>query len=232
MSLKKKHNSRDHGEDTAKKEAAQAAAEAVESTAGDDTAKAADAETTDAAKAETEAEQEEAETADTVQAEDDAQATEALAAESDELAKLQDDLAQLSDKHMRLMAEYDNFRRRSRQEKDELYANSVSDVVSAWLPVIDNLERALNAGKTVEEDVENTVLQGVEMVYRQALEVLDKQGVSEIEALGKTFDPNLHNAVLHVDDDQYGEQEIIEVLEKGYIRDGKVLRYSIVRVAN
>ncbi|MGI6545228.1 MAG: nucleotide exchange factor GrpE [Fastidiosipilaceae bacterium] len=150
-----------------------------------------------------------------------------------ETEQLRMELCQLSDKHMRLMAEYDNFRRRTRQEKEALYADSVIDVVTDWLPVIDNLERALAAAGQVEEnDVIAQFRQGVEMVLKQACDTLNKEGVKKIEALGQTFDPNLHSAVLHIDDEAYGEQEIVEELETGYIRGDRVIRHSIVKVAN
>ncbi|MGI6077104.1 MAG: nucleotide exchange factor GrpE [Fastidiosipilaceae bacterium] len=152
---------------------------------------------------------------------------------ANEVAELKKSLAELSDKHMRLMAEYDNFRRRSKQEKLDLYDTSLSDVVCDWLPVIDNLERAISAADQVSgEDKASQVQEGIELIYRQALQVLEKQGVKEIEALGATFDPNIHEAVMHVEDDQYDTQEIVEVFQKGYKREDKVLRYSIVKVAN
>jgi molecular chaperone GrpE len=160
--------------------------------------------------------------------------TEASAAtETAEMDRLKEEIRQISDKHMRLMAEYDNYRRRTAQEKDALYSDSIADVVTQWLPVIDNLQRALAAAAQVEEDdLIAQFKQGVEMVLKQALDVMSKQGVEPIEALGKTFDPNLHSAVLHVDDDQYGEQEVVEELEVGYKRGDRVLRHSIVKVAN
>lgn len=133
---------------------------------------------------------------------------------------------ELNDKYLRLLAEYDNFRRRSKQEKESLYAQSIQDVVASFLPVIDNLERAL----PLILDEENK--KGIDMVLRQANEALTKFEVEEIEALGKTFDPNLHSAILHIEDDTYGEQEIVEVFEKGYKRGSNVLRHSIVKVAN
>ena len=152
---------------------------------------------------------------------------------ANEVAELKKSLAELSDKHMRLMAEYDNFRRRSKQEKLDLYDTSLSDVVCDWLPVIDNLERAISAADQVSgEDKASQVQEGIELIYRQALQVLEKQGVKEIEALGATFDPNIHEAVMHVEDDQYDTQEIVEVFQMGYKREDKVLRYSIVKVAN
>lgn len=162
----------------------------------------------------------------------DGNAADAAADAAETAGRLQDELRELGDRHMRLMAEYDNFRRRARQEKDQLYDVTVGDVAADWLPVIDNLERALSAREQSASEADDQILQGIDMVYRQALQVLEKYGVQPIEALGQTFDPNLHAAVLHIDDSAYGDGEIVEVFEKGYIRDGRVLRHSVVKVAN
>lgn len=175
--------------------------------------------------------------ADAAEANTDAAATNADAVEANTdaaatAARLQSELHELGDRHMRLMAEYDNFRRRARQEKDQLYDVTVGDVAADWLPVIDNLERAMAAREQSASEADDQILQGIDMIYRQALQVLEKYGVQPIEALGQTFDPNLHAAVLHIDDSAYGDGEIVEVFEKGYIREGRVLRHSVVKVAN
>ena len=143
-------------------------------------------------------------------------------------------LAEANDRYKRLAAEYENFRRRSQEEKDRLYEQSVSDVVTAWLPVVDNIERALAASEELVESGEKaeSVRAGVELIYRQVKEVLSKQGVEEIAALGETFDPTVHAAVLHEESADYGHQEITEVFEKGWRRGEKVLRHSVVKVAN
>ena len=134
------------------------------------------------------------------------------------------ELAEQKDTHLRLAAEYDNFRRRSKAEREGVYAEACSDVVSEFLPVFDNIERA--AAYATDE---NTAA-GIQMMAKAFAETLEKLGVTEIEC--KTFDPNLHNAVMHVDDEQYDEGEIIEVFQKGFKRGDKVIRYAMVKTAN
>lgn len=146
-----------------------------------------------------------------------------------ELQTLQAQLTEEQDKYMRLYAEYDNFRRRSAKEREGIYADAYSDALSQILPIIDNLERAAQYSA---EDPESPMAKGIELTIKSCVEALNKMGVYEIEALGKTFDPNFHNAVMHVDDDAYGESEIVEVFMKGYIKGEKVLRFSMVKVAN
>ena len=136
---------------------------------------------------------------------------------------------ELYDKHLRLMAEYDNFKKRTQKEKEELFDYATADTIEKLLPVIDNLERALNSVKGEEK---NTFSEGVEMVYRQILEIFEKLHVSEIEAVGKEFDPNLHNAVMHVEDENAEANIIVEEFMKGYKHKEKVIRYSMVKVAN
>lgn len=135
----------------------------------------------------------------------------------------------LYDKYLRLMAEYDNFKKRTQKEKEELFTFATADTIEKLLPVIDNLERAI---ESIKEEEKNTFSDGVEMVYRQLLEIFEKLGVSEIEALGKEFDPNLHNAVMHVEDDEASANTITEQFMKGYKYKDKVIRYSMVKVAN
>lgn len=134
------------------------------------------------------------------------------------------DFAALNDKYLRLAAEYDNFRKRTAKERDDLYNDAYGEALTALFPVIDNLERA--AQYTDGE----SVAKGVAMVLKSIQETLAKLDVTEVET--KTFDPNLHNAVLHVEDAAYGEGEIVEVLQKGYRRGDRVLRYAMVKVAN
>ena len=134
------------------------------------------------------------------------------------------ELAEQKDTHLRLAAEYDNFRRRSKAEREGVYAEACSDVVSEFLPVFDNIERA--AAYATDE---NTAA-GIQMMAKAFAETLEKLGVTEIEC--KTFDPDFHNAVMHVDDEQYGEGEIIEVFQKGFKRGDKVIRYAMVKTAN
>lgn len=137
------------------------------------------------------------------------------------------ELAALNDKFLRICAEYDNFRRRSAKEKSELYADIKSDTVKAFLPVYDNLERAL---KTETKD--EAYAKGVELIMAQFTKTLKQLGVTPIDDIGKKFDPNLHNAVMHVDDEEKGENEIVEVFQKGFKLDEKVIRFSMVKVAN
>lgn len=134
---------------------------------------------------------------------------------------------ELYDKHLRLMAEFDNFKKRTQKEKEELGAFATADTIEKLLPVIDNLERAISS---IEE--KSTFSDGVEMVYKQLIEILEKIGVDEIESVGKEFDPNLHNAVMHVEDEEAGLNIIVEEFMKGYKFKEKVIRYSMVKVAN
>ncbi len=144
-----------------------------------------------------------------------------------ELEKKQAELDEANDKYMRMIAEYDNFRRRSAKEKETIYADAYADALGELFPVIDNLERAASY-----KDAEN-VSKGVEMTLKAFCDTLEKLGVVAIDMPeDKLFDPNLHNAVMHVEDDAYGEGEIVEVLQKGYMRGDKVLRYAMVKVAN
>lgn len=131
---------------------------------------------------------------------------------------------ELNDKYLRLMAEYDNFRKRSLKERDGIYAEAYSDAVKQLLPVIDNIERSV-AFATDDE-----TRKGLNMIVTQMMEALGKMGVTVIET--KEFDPNVHNAVMHVDDESFGEGEIIEVFQKGYMYKDKVIRYAMVKVAN
>ena len=143
-----------------------------------------------------------------------------------ELAEANKKADEINEKYMRMLAEYDNFRKRSAKERECVYADAYTDAVTAILPVLDNLERA--EGCTDAEGLSK----GLELTLKGFREVLEKMGIKEIEAMGKTFDPNLHNAVFHVDDDSFGESEIVEVLMKGYTKGDKVIRYSMVKVAN
>ena len=145
-------------------------------------------------------------------------------------AKLESQKAEIDDKEdrlKRLMAEFDNFKKRSAKEREGLYNSLVSDIAISLLPVIDNLEKAVSV-KT--ED--NNYKIGVELVLKQFKDVLKANGINEIEAVGKTFDPQLHEAVGSVDDPELGVQEIKEEYRKGYMIGDKVIRHSLVVVAN
>ncbi len=131
------------------------------------------------------------------------------------------------DRYLRLMAEYDNFRKRSAKERENIYTDVRVDTVSKFLPVYDNLARAMSTA-TADEAYKK----GVEMTFNQLCEIFKKLGVEEIEAVGKTFDPNFHNAVMHVEDEEKGESEIVEEFQKGFKVGEKVIRFSMVKVAN
>ena len=131
---------------------------------------------------------------------------------------------ELNDKYLRLMAEYDNFRKRSVKERDGIYSDAYADAVKQLLPVIDNIERSVTFA------TDDDTRKGLNMIVTQMVETLNKMGVTVIET--KEFDPNVHNAVMHVDDDSYGEGEIIEVFQKGYKYNDKIIRYAMVKVAN
>lgn len=128
------------------------------------------------------------------------------------------------DKYLRMMAEYDNFRKRSVKEKEGVYADAYADCIANLLPILDNLERASKS------DNFEAVKKGLEMTTKAFSDALDKMGVTEIET--ETFDPNLHNAVMHVEDEQYADGAIVEVFQKGYAKGDKVIRYAMVSVAN
>ena len=137
------------------------------------------------------------------------------------------ELAGANDRYLRLMAEYDNSRKRSQKEKDNLYGEIRANAVKEFLPVFDNLERALAA-----ETTDEAYRKGVEMIMAQFNKTLEKLGVTEIKCLGEKFDPQFHNAVMHVEDEEKGENEIVEVFQKGFMLGDKVIRFAMVKVAN
>lgn len=141
--------------------------------------------------------------------------------------KAEEQIAAMNDKYLLLLAEYDNYRKRTQKEKNDLYGDIRSDVLSKFLPVYDNLERAL-AQPTEDE----AYRKGVEMIMAQFKSTMEKLGVTEIESLGQKFDPTLHNAIMHVDDEEKGENEIVEVFQKGFKIGEKVIRFAMVKVAN
>ena len=136
------------------------------------------------------------------------------------------EVADLNDKYLRLYAEYDNFRRRSSKERENIYFDAKSDTIKNVLPILDNMERATAFSEA------DKILEGMNLILKSFNESFAKMDVKEIEALGKTFDPNVHYAVMHVEDESYGESEVVEVLQKGYICGDKVIRYAMVKVAN
>ncbi len=144
-------------------------------------------------------------------------------------ARLEDVTAELAgknDQYLRLAAEYDNFRRRSAKEREATYAEAYAEALASLFPVVDNLERA-----AMYADGEN-VAKGVELTLKSVTETLARLGVEVIDPVGAEFDPNLHNAVMHVEDEAVGENTVVEVLQKGYRRGERVLRFAMVKVAN
>ncbi len=139
-------------------------------------------------------------------------------------------IEELQDRLKRQMAEFDNFRKRTEKEKSAMYEIGARDIIEKILPVLDNFERGL---AVVPEDAkESSFVEGVTMIYKQFVKTLEDAGVEAIEAKGQTFDPNLHNAVMHIEDEAYGENEISQELQKGYKYRGTVVRHSMVQVAN
>lgn len=163
----------------------------------------------------------------------DVKEDEAVNTEIEDLkAKLEEKSKQCEDfKNMvqRTAAEFDNYKKRTVKEKEALSLDIAIDTVDSFLPVVDNLERALKAAENMEN---NPLKEGVEMVMRQLKDCLDKLGVEAIEAVNNSFDPELHNAVMHVTDDEIGENIVVEEFQKGYTMKGKVIRHSMVKVVN
>ena len=148
-------------------------------------------------------------------------------APSGELEALKATLADREERFLRLAAEYDNYRKRSQKEKESAWTSAKADTVLAFLPVYDNLERALK-----QETADEAYKKGVEMTMNQLKEVFARLGITEIEAQGKPFDPNLHNAVMHVDDENLGENVVAQVFQAGFMLGEKVIRFAMVQVAN
>ena len=183
------------------------------------------------------------ETAEEAAAEETAEETDAEAAEDGKSEKKEKkgffskkkdprdtQIEELTDRLKRNMAEFDNFRKRTEKEKSAMYEIGAKDVVMKILPVVDNFERGLAA---VPEDVKGTPFEdGMEKIYKQLMKTLDDMGVKPIEAVGKEFDPNFHNAVMHIDDEELGENVVAEEFQKGYTYRDSVIRHSMVKVAN
>lgn len=139
-------------------------------------------------------------------------------------------IEELTDKYKRTFAEFDNFRKRSEKEKSAMYEVGAKDVIEKILPVVDNFERGFKA--VSEEELATPFAEGMDKIYKQLLKTLEDLGVKEIEAEGNEFDPNLHNAVMHIEDETLGENIVAEVLQKGYMYRDSVVRHSMVKVAN
>ena len=146
---------------------------------------------------------------------------------SEEAKPKVDELAAEKDKYLRLCAEYDNFRKRSQKEKDAIYTDVRANTLTSFLPVYDNLVRALN-----QPTEDEAYKKGVEMIMAQFKATMEKLGVTEMDCLGQKFDPAFHNAVMHVDDEEKGENEIVEVFQQGFMLGDKVIRFAMVKVAN
>jgi len=142
------------------------------------------------------------------------------------IEELEKEIKEKDDKYLRLAAEYDNFRRRSREEKDATYENAMSDTIGELLPIIDNLERAAAYSS------DSSVADGIVMIFKSVEAVFSKLGVEAFGAKGDKFDPNLHNAVMHEENAELGEGEISEVFQKGYKKGNKIIRFAMVKTAN
>ena len=160
------------------------------------------------------------------------EAAETFTLTREQMEKMEDlakSLAEEHDQYLRLAAEYDNYRKRTAKEKESIYADAKIDTIKGMLPVYDNLERGLAQFKDEDNDPHK---RGLEMIFTQFKESLTKLGVTPIDCLGKEFDPERHNAVMHVEDESCGENTVVEVLQQGFMLGEKVLRFAIVKVAN
>ena len=144
--------------------------------------------------------------------------------------KKDEQIEELNDRLRRTMAEFDNFRKRTEKEKSAMYEIGAKSIVERILPVIDNFERGLSAPPADESA--KAFVDGMDMIYKQLLKTLEESGVKAIEAVGQEFDPNFHNAVMHVEDESVGENVIVEEFQKGYLYRDSVVRHSMVKVAN
>ena len=162
--------------------------------------------------------------------EEDAEEKKGLFKRKEKKDKSAEQIAELNDRIKRQMAEFDNFRKRTEREKNQMYEIGAKSVIEKILPVVDNFERGLAA--VPEESKEDGFVQGMNQIYKQLMTELEGIGVKPIEATGQTFDPDFHNAVMHVEDEAFGENVVAEELQKGYMYRDSVLRYSMVKVAN
>ena len=225
-------NKQEKSQEEMVKEAVEEARKAAEETAEEDTAQ----ETAEEAAEET-AEETAQETSE--EASEEAADSEKAEEGSEEKKKFfgkkkkdkkDEKIEELTDKLTRQMAEFDNFRKRTEKEKSQMYEVGAKDIIEKILPVVDNFERGLAA--VTEEEKENAFVQGMEKVYKQLMTTLEGIEVKPIEAVGKEFDPNFHNAVMHVEDENLGENIVAEEFQKGYLYRDSVVRHSMVKVAN
>ena len=178
-----------------------------------------------AEKEKTTAEQEEIETQ--AQQVEETETQQQKPAEKTELEKLQDEIAAVNDKYLRLMAEYDNFRKRSQRERDAIYPEATASAAAAFLAVADNFERAIAA-----ECADAEYKKGAELVFQSLKDSFAKLNVEAFGEVGEKFDPNCHNAVMHVDDENIETETVVEVFQKGYRLGDRIIRYAMVKVAN
>ncbi len=190
----------------------------------------AEAETEEKAEEETEEKEAEETEAKTEESEEDKKSEKKLFGKKNKKDKKDEKIEELTDRLTRQMAEFDNFRKRTDKEKSQMYEVGAKDIIEKILPVVDNLERGLDAVK--EEDKEDPFVQGMEKVYKHLMTTLEEIEVKPIEAVGKEFDPNFHNAVMHVDDENFGENIVAEEFQKGYTYRDSIVRHSMVKVAN
>ena len=148
--------------------------------------------------------------------------------EAERMEQLAKDYESLKDQRLRLAAEYDNYRKRTAKEKEQIYSDAKIATVKEFLAVYDNLERAVAQGG----DEDSPHKKGMEMIFHQFEEILQKMGVEKIDAVGQTFDPEKHSAVMHIEDETLGENTVAEVFQQGFTLQGKVLRFAVVKVAN
>ena len=195
-------------------------------------AKVNDVETAEAEQSEAEAVENTAETAEEAAGEENAPEKEGVFGKlkKDKKDKKDEQIAELNDRVMRTMAEFENFRKRTDKEKADMFENGARNVIEKLLPVIDSFERGLSI--LSEEEKASPIAAGMDKIHKQFLKALEDMGVTPIEAVGKEFDPNFHNAVMHGDDDKFGENIVSEEFQKGYLYKEKVVRYSMVKVEN
>ena len=148
--------------------------------------------------------------------------------EAEKMEQMAKDLETMKDQHLRLAAEYDNYRKRTVKEKEQIYSDAKIATIKEFLAVYDNLERAVAQGG----DEDSPHKKGMEMIFHQFEELLIKMGVEKIDAVGQPFDPEKHSAVMHIEDDTLGENTVAEVFQQGFMLSGKVLRFAVVKVAN
>ena len=185
---------------------------------------------TESAEAEAEETEETSEEAGSEEAKEDAEKKTGKKLFGKKKDKKDEKIEELTDKLTRQMAEFDNFRKRTEKEKSQMYEVGVKDIIEKILPVVDNFERGLDAVK--EEEKEDPFVQGMEKVYKHLITTLEGIEVKPIEAVGQPFDPNFHNAVMHVEDENFGENIVAEEFQKGYTYRDSVVRHSMVKVAN